>query len=206
MAAQGIIDMFGHSLSCTTIPPCAAHSTALEPFLERTSRGESSSAYSHLHFRLVTYFRTRFPAEAEALADETIDRLARRLQDGTPVKSLAAYALGIARFVVLETNARQGKERDATREMRLRMELGPDEPDPLLLVLRRCLRSFDADSVQLIMNYYASDPGIDPIEQRRRLARRLGMSLNALRNRALRIRIALEKRLRAQMAQDASPG
>jgi DNA-directed RNA polymerase specialized sigma24 family protein len=158
-----------------------------------------------LHFRLVTYFRIRFPAEAEALADETIDRLARRLQDGTPVKNLAAYALGIARFVVLETNARQRKERDAAREMLQRMELGPDEPDPLLLLLRRCLSGFDADSAQLIMNYYALDPGIDRIEQRRKLARRLGMSRNALRNRALRIRIALEKRLRAQLAQDGGP-
>jgi len=198
--------MVANGLISTTMPSCDSPSIALEPLFEHTSRCDSSTDYSHLHLRLVTYFRLRFPAEAEALADETIDRLARRLQEGTPVENLAAYALGIARFVVLETNARQRKERDAAREMLLRMELGPDEPDPLLPVLRRCLGNLDADSVQLIMNYYAVDPGIDRIKQRRTLAMRLGMSLNALRNRALRIRIALEKSVRAQLAQERARG
>jgi DNA-directed RNA polymerase specialized sigma24 family protein len=181
----------------------AAVSNSFDTLFERlTDRGEAASAYSQLHFRLVTYFRVRFPAEAEALADETLDRLARRLKDGTQVNNVAAFALGIARLIVLEMNARQRRERDAARETLVQLELGPDEPDPVLPLLRRCLRGFDADSVQLIMDYYAADAGADRIEKRQAQARRLGMSLNALRNRALRIRLALEKCVRARLAQD----
>lgn len=192
--------MFAHSWRSTTIPACAAPKSALKSLFERTSGAGAGPAYSRLHLRLVSYFRIRFPAEAEALADETIDRLARRLQEGISVENLAAYALGIARFIVLETNARQRKEREAAREIIVRMEPGPEEPDAMLPLLHSCLGSFDADSVRLIMAYYAVDSGVGRIEQRRRLARRLGMSLNALRNRALRIRVALEKSVRAQMA------
>src|ERR1700723_2343835 len=88
-----------------------------------------ATAYERLRTRLVTFFRLTFPVEAEALADEAIDRLARRLQDGTPVDHLTGYALGIARLLVLETGARQRKEDQAARGAMLEAELNEQDSD-----------------------------------------------------------------------------
>lgn len=165
------------------------------------SAGDGVPTYEHLHLRLVIYFRLRFPAEAEALADEAIDRLARRLNDGTPVQNLAAYALGIARLLVLETGARQRKERDAAREAMLEMERNRQEiePDPALPALRNCLEAIGPESAAFILNYYSAESGANRIAKRQALAEHSGMSLNALRNRALRIRIGLDKCVRARL-------
>jgi DNA-directed RNA polymerase specialized sigma24 family protein len=180
----------------------SAREAPLDTLLERlAAEGDVAPAYGRLHLRLVTYFRLRFPAEAETLADEVIDRLARRLDDGTPVVSLAGYALGIARLLVLEAGARQRKERDAAREATLQRELSQQEvePDPAAPALRTCLEAIGSESAAFILEYYAADGGATRIARRQALAERLGMSLNALRNRALRIRVGLEKCVRARL-------
>jgi hypothetical protein len=142
--------------------------------------GDVAPEYERLRLRLVTYFRLRFPADAEALADEAIDRLARRL---------------------LETGARRRKERDAAGEALLEIELDQQEaePDPAMPALRACLEAIGPESAALILDYYAADTGATRIARRQALAQRSGMSLNALRNRALRIRMGLEKCVRARL-------
>jgi DNA-directed RNA polymerase specialized sigma24 family protein len=161
--------------------------------------GDVAPEYERLRLRLVTYFRLRFPADAEALADEAIDRLARRLNDGTAVLNLAGYALGIARLLVLETGARRRKERDAAGEALLELDQQEAEPDPAMPALRACLEAIGPESAAFILDYYAADTGATRIARRQALAQRSGMSLNALRNRALRIRMGLEKCVRARL-------
>ena len=67
------------------------------------------------------------------------------------------------------------------------------EPDPILPILQACLQSLGADSAAFILEYYGADTGAKRIERRQRMAESSGVSVNALRNRALRIRLALEK-------------
>jgi DNA-directed RNA polymerase specialized sigma24 family protein len=185
-------------------------SAPLKTLLERLAiDSDVARAYEQLRLRLTTYFRLRFPAEAEALADEAIDRLARRLEDGTQVDNPASYALGIARFLVMETAARQRREGHAAREAMLELELqvADVEFDPALPALRTCLGCLDPESARLILEYYAVDGGTARIERRQQIAERLGMTLNALRNRALRTRMALEKCVRARLEDEsARPG
>lgn len=184
----------------------SAGGTPLDILLERLAAEDGKApGYARLHTRLVSYFRLRFPAEAESLADEVMDRLARRLGEGTIVASLAGYALGIARLVGMEAGARQRKERDAARDALAQLELSRPEPefDPALPALRACLDALGPESAAFILDYHAADSGTTRITRRQALAERLGLSLNALRNRALRLRIGLEKcvreRLRAEM-------
>ena len=182
-------------------------SAALQSLLERLGVGkEGASAYEQLRLRLVTFFRLRFPVEAEALADEAIDRLGRRIEEGTPIDNPASYALGIARYLVLEAGARQRKETEAAREALFEHELhspelhSPEtESDPALPALRACLEAMDGDSARLILEYYGADDGGSRIERRQHLAESFGLSLNALRNRALRTRLALEKCVSARL-------
>jgi DNA-directed RNA polymerase specialized sigma24 family protein len=179
----------------------------LKALLERLANdSDVAGAYEQLRLRLVTYFRLRFPVEAEALADEAIDRLARRLGDGTQIENPASYALGIARFLVMETAARQRKEGHAAREamQEIAIQLPDAELDSALPALRTCLGCLDAESAGLILEYYAVDRGAARIERRQQIAGRLGMTLNALRNRALRTRIALEKCVRARLEAESA--
>jgi DNA-directed RNA polymerase specialized sigma24 family protein len=194
----------------------AAQSTAvpersapLEVLLQRlAASGQAAPDYERLRFRLITYFRLRFPADAEALADQALDRLAVRLKDGTAVQNLAGYALGIARLMVLETATRKHKEREAAYETRRQIELQENagEPDPSAPALRACLDTLGAESAGLILEYYADSSGGARIKRRQRLAEHTGLTLNALRNRALRIRDRLERCVRARLqAASADP-
>jgi DNA-directed RNA polymerase specialized sigma24 family protein len=180
----------------------SARSAPLKTLLERLALDDDvAKAYQKLHLRLATYFRLRFPVEAEALADEAIDRLARRLADGTSVDNPLSYALGIARFLALEAAARQKKQQQAARDAALELEQQQSdvESDPALPALQACLGCLDPDSARLILEYYALDGGAARIERRQRMAERLGMTLNALRNKALRTRMALERCVRARL-------
>jgi DNA-directed RNA polymerase specialized sigma24 family protein len=172
--------------------------------------GPGAVGYERLRIRLIAFFRLRFPAQAEALADEAFDRLARRLADGTAVDSPEGYALGIARLLLLETQNREKKERrmadEALRDLDMVGVLSPEaEPHPAEPALRACLEGMGREAEAFILDYYEADTGTDRIARRQQLAQRLGLTLNALRNRALRMRLALESCVRARLQRDGLP-
>jgi len=187
--------------------PAAPLSESFQILLGRLAGGGAGAlGYERLRMRLVAFFRIRFPAQAEALADQSLDRLARRLADGTSVDSPESYALGIARLLVLEEANRQSKEQRVAFEAMRELEWsGPDEdPDPAVPALRACLESLSPETARFILEYYAADDGAGRIERRRRLAEVSGVTLNALRNRALRIRLALEKCVRVRLQHEST--
>jgi len=156
--------------------------------------------YVEMRRRLVAYFARRNRWAADELADETLNRVARTLgEDGTiAVRPPARYCYVIARYVLLE---------DCRRE-RARVPAhdswppgGPQVAGPVadggssllhdrLDWLDRHLQLLKPGQRELIVEYYA-DAGRPKIERRRALARRLGISMNALAIRAWRIRDGL---------------
>jgi DNA-directed RNA polymerase specialized sigma24 family protein len=198
--------MMNRSDDAADAGPPSAISQSFDLLLARLGPGsEGALGYERLRVRLVAFFRVRFPAQSEALADEAIDRLARRLAEGTVIDNLTGYAHGIGRLLLLEESNRQERARLAADET-LRDLANPDEtqPDPALPILKDCLKSLGSESADFILSYYAGDGGATRIERRQRLADSSGVSLNALRNRALRIRLALEKCVRVRLQQDIS--
>lgn len=188
-------------------PPAVAVSESFQILLGRLAgSGAGALGYERLRMRLVAFFRLHFPAQAEDLADQALDRLARRLADGTSVDSPESYALGIARLLVLEEHSRQRKEQRVAIEAAREVELSrrDAEPDPAVPALRLCLESLDLETATFILDYYTADGGANRIERRQRLAEMSGVTLNALRNRALRIRMALEKCVRQRLQQEPS--
>lgn len=145
-----------------------------------SDREVASRRYEALRRRLIDLFAWEGSELPEDLADETLDRLARRLSEGVQLEpgQVERYAFGIARFLLLETaRARRARE-TAMRDLPQPPE--PDDGAEMLQALGHCLEQLPAENRRLIEAYYTTD--------RESLARSLGISLNALRNRAMRIR------------------
>lgn len=169
-------------------------------------------AYESLRRRLVALLRLHAPAEAETLADVALDRMARRIHEGTVVQNVHLYALGIGRMLILESHAQTVRQRQVKRELAQaaiasNVELvsdcaaagGPDDEDGMLEAVSECLRRLGKAASELMLAYYSGE-GAERIAQRQRLARDLGISVNALRNRALRLRAQLEQCARERLA------
>lgn len=169
------------------------------------SKGE---AYLEMRRRLVSYFDRRNRPLPDELADETLNRIARTLeQDGTiAVRPPARYCYITAKFVLLEDVRKREHTHvpiDGPRGAltaggpRLRVVPNPAEEDEAatkeqrLGCLERCLDTLKPEQRTLIVDYHR-DARREKIERRRDLAKQFGISLNALAIRACRIRDALE--------------
>jgi DNA-directed RNA polymerase specialized sigma24 family protein len=196
--------------SAATAGSAVAGSNAFASLLLRL-RGddEAGVAYEVLRRRLTRYFRLHVPAEADELADIAIDRLARRVDEGVTVDNVALYALGIARLVLLEARARHARQQLAEADPTAWPEIeDADAAQARMLderattALSACLDEAGSSARAMILHYYAADGG-ERIRMRQQLARTLGISVNALRNRALRLRDALEDCVRDRLDRDA---
>ena len=161
------------------------------------NRERAGEKYENLRRKLIEFFEARGSNSPADHADQTINRVARRLEEGEVVKDLSAYSYGVARLLLKETLRGRGKEP-------LTLDLAPaplivtddDEDERRHLEEARlkcfevCLSNLPAASRVLIIEYYREEKGIK-IEQRKRQAEALNLSLNALRLRACRIRVDL---------------
>jgi len=160
--------------------------------------------YEQLRRRLVIFFRAREPVDADALADTALDRVARRLDEGTSIDNLALYALGVARLMLLEVQARNVRRDVALRDPVLLGdgEESEDETDAATLAaLRGCLHALGHRGADLLLAYYGDDDS-RRIKTRHALAERLRISANTLRNRVLRLRASLEACVRDRLGLD----
>lgn len=155
---------------------------------------EAGLGYEDLRRALLRFFTWRGAAAPEECADETLDRLAARLDEGVAVRDVARFAHGIARFVLREQWRRPDARRVAFEDMGSGHPRAAGEPDDdgLAECLHHCLDELPPDRRALILEYYGAE-GRDRIETRKRMARALGISESALRNRAQRLRDALER-------------
>ena len=161
---------------------------------ERTAAGEK---YLRLRKNLVRFFETRGIIQAEEAADETLNRLARKSGGGEQFENINAYALGIARMLALEL--RKSPAQKTSNEL---PEIGVspfdaegDEKELKLHCLDDCLKDLPAENREIIVGYYQGEKR-EKIENRERMAAKLGVPNNALRNRAVRLRDKLESCIR----------
>jgi DNA-directed RNA polymerase specialized sigma24 family protein len=145
-----------------------------------TDPDAASHRYESLRRRLIDLFAWERSAAPEDAADETLNRLAKRLADGVTLEdsSIERYSFGIARFVLLEEARARRNHQAVLDDVRRQWQQADDSDLPQRL--ERCLEKLPKEQRDLIERYYSGD--------RDGLARSLGISLNALRNRALRIR------------------
>jgi DNA-directed RNA polymerase specialized sigma24 family protein len=164
------------------------------------------ATYLEIRRRLVAYFDRRNRPLADDLADETLNRVGRTLeQQGTiAVTPPARYCYVVARFVLLE-DIRRARRQVPVDEARVPASplADPDIDGPVSVHERRlqrldvCLEKLKPGQREIVVEYY-KDVRRDRIERRRRMADRLGITMNALSIRAWRIRSTLENCLARQ--------
>jgi len=172
-------------------------------FLEWLDEGENSHGEKYLEMRrrLVTYFDRKNCLAPDDLADETLNRVARRLEEEGAIESEtpAKYCYTVARYVFLESLRSKPSQEVGLDDVSERHKDigGEDESEEhrlkelMLGCLEKCTAKLDPASRDLIIRYYHGKERVK-IENRRAMAKELGISTNALTIRACRIRDKLE--------------
>jgi DNA-directed RNA polymerase specialized sigma24 family protein len=157
--------------------------------LDRDRAGES---YEALRRNLIQLFIWRGCRDPESHADETINRVIRKIDEGEEVRDVIAYAHGVARRLLLEIFKKQEREQIGIEELPPLVAQPEEQDDETgVLCLRRCLNRLPEESRQLIVLYYQGEKSAK-IENRKRLAEGLSVTLGALRYRAFDLRQRLQ--------------
>jgi DNA-directed RNA polymerase specialized sigma24 family protein len=156
-------------------------------------REEAGKKYEALRRRLINLFSWEQRATPEDLADEVFNRLSRKVTEGAVIPNVDRFAFGIARMLIQEEIRRDRNQQSALRELTSVASKPNSEDWSTLDAMQGCLDVLPSDRRELIELYYTED--------RARLARKIGISLNALRNRAMRIR---EELFRCMSQRDGS--
>jgi DNA-directed RNA polymerase specialized sigma24 family protein len=159
-------------------------------------REEAGHKYLLLSKNLLRYFEVRGIPNSQAAVDEVINRLARKLESGDQFENINTYALGIARFLTLEF--RKSPEYKTSNELPEISTSPPEEKntgDQKLVCLDKCLGKISAEKKEIIIGYYQGERR-EKIDNRKKMAEKLGLPQNALRSRAVRLRGKLETCIR----------
>jgi DNA-directed RNA polymerase specialized sigma24 family protein len=173
-------------------------------------KDQAGEKYEEIRWKLVKFFQWNSCATAEELADETFDRVARKLNGGQEIENLLGFIWVVARNVGLE-----GRRRERKTLLRFEM-LGEGAVsdhgaavDSLhqkiqnheeLRCLRACMGRLSAGERALLLAYRAGPAHY--AKARKRLAAKLAITPGVLRVRVLRLRAKLEDCMRACLARD----
>ena len=182
-----------------------ASESSFSRFLAWIDNGRESEGqeYLALRGRLVAYFERKGCDVPDDLADETLERVTRRLDEvgKIDVETPAKFCYITAKFVFLEY-LRSGRRKEIPVETadleNFEARTTPyneDDGEMLGGCLDRCLSTINAGDRDLIFEYYFGERRAK-IDHRRELAARLGVTPNALAIRACRIRERLERCIR----------
>ncbi len=160
----------------------------LRAFLEWLTSGATNQegVYESARRRLSMFFAGRSCIDPESLADRTLDLAMRKLSDIPAEANPMAYLIGIAK------NIHRDELRVAQKAEAFRLAVAA-QPQTLEsdvenrhTCLEKCLGELPAEERTLVIEYY-SESRQAKIDRRKKLADRLGLNLNAMRNRVFRL-------------------
>ncbi|HET6852673.1 MAG TPA: hypothetical protein VFH46_10130 [Pyrinomonadaceae bacterium] len=156
-------------------------------------RDSGSQKYLEIRTNLTRFFEWRGCSFPEDHADETINRVAKKVAEGEEILNPSGYAMGVARLLLLEIIKGRQREQSALTELGTASEVYVDSDDgeERLTCLKQCLQTLSPDNRDLILEYYQGEKS-EKIRNRKKLLERLGVPVNTLRMRALRLRERLQ--------------
>src|SRR5215510_16065919 len=106
------------------------------------NRESGSEKYLEIRGNLTRFFEWRGCSFPEDHADETVNRVARRLAQGEKILNPSAYFIGVARLQMLEIVKARAKESQALSEMASSSEEAVDSSasEDRIECLQRCLQ------------------------------------------------------------------
>jgi DNA-directed RNA polymerase specialized sigma24 family protein len=156
-------------------------------------RERAGEEYEMLRLKLQEYFRSRACLAADELADETLNRLAKKVAEGEEVRDVLRYCYGLARWVRIEHSRKPEANRVSFDDL-------PVTPfvlqDSLVRKEREacfhhCLGQLPAKERELVVEYWDHE-NQKHRDARREMAERLQITLTALRIRVSRIKDKLQ--------------
>jgi DNA-directed RNA polymerase specialized sigma24 family protein len=156
-------------------------------------RESGSEKYLEIRGNLTRFFEWRGCPFPEDHADETMNRVAKKVDAGEEILNPAGYAMGVARLLLLEIVKGRQREQSALTEIGRDSEAyeAEDDTEGRLTCLRNCLQTLSSENRDLILQYYQGEKS-EKIQNRKKLMERLGVPVNTLRMRALRLRERLQ--------------
>lgn len=155
------------------------------------NRETAAQKYEKIRQRLIRIFTARGCFEAEELADETFNRVTKKLPQiaNSYTGDAALYFYGVADKIHLEWLRKQKK----IKELNLTesVDAGKPELEIEYECLDACLGKLPVDQHKLIVEYYAEEKSAK-IEKRREIAKSFGLSISGLQVKAFRIRSQLK--------------
>jgi DNA-directed RNA polymerase specialized sigma24 family protein len=151
--------------------------------------------YGLIQLRLVRFFASRGCTDSENLADQTINIVASKVEKLIDYQGeQALYFHGVAKYVYLqEVRERQRLPPPPPPPSPPPPDSDPDpDPDVVDTCLERCLEELTADERQLVLRYEEGEKQTR-IRERKRIARELGVTINALRIKICRLHLELRK-------------
>ena len=160
-------------------------------------RDKAGEEYDHIRQRLTRLFVWRGCVNADELADRTLDRVVRRLDEGAEIYASDPYSFchGVALMVLREWWREKARHGTAAADLTALTSQGdaPAETQEHVerrhTCLERCLEHMPSQSRELLRAYHGQQGSA--IAARRQLARALALPLNALRIRVHRLRTDL---------------
>lgn len=172
----------------------AAFDQLLSAF-DAASRDEAGAKYVELRDHLRQFFSWRGAAFPEDAADETLNRVARKLAAGEQILDFRSYVFGVARYLMFEINRLEERKRLALAELPAVQTIDKTPEKQLAEArfgcLEKCLQKLSESDRSLIINYYQGERNAK-IMNRKTLLEKLNLSPSGLRMKTLRLREQLE--------------
>lgn len=157
-------------------------------------------AYYNLRRKLVVFFEHNRHVDAEELAEEALDRIAKKA-DSYEIENVSEFAFGVARNLRRE-DFRQTAAKVPMEDMEGNLASKEGNPENAIIesidgrrnlqLFQKCLDQLGPRDKKLILAYYP--PESENLEKERQdLAESLGINAGALRTRMARLREKLEE-------------
>jgi DNA-directed RNA polymerase specialized sigma24 family protein len=158
-----------------------------------SDRDKAGEKYEYIRLKLLKYFQWSGSDEPDIDADETINRVTRRIYEGEDVYNITGYIYGVAKLVHAESLKRRNLRRTLDEGSLIELSSKDIEVERANYqeCLERCLGRLSDEDREIITEYYRYKK-TEKIDCRKRLAARLGISLNTLRVKMHRQRMNLE--------------
>jgi len=139
-------------------------------------RESGSEKYLEIRGNLTRFFEWRGCPFPEDHADETMNRVAKKVDAGEEILNPAGYAMGVARLLLLEIVKGRQREQSALTEIGRESEAyeAEDDSEGRLTCLRNCLQTLSSENRDLILQYYQGEKS-EKIQNRKKLMERLGV-------------------------------